>query len=113
MIQTHPLISLVLTMYITTVDKMSTALWYDFIFYLSFKQRIKNIFFFFQAIIAHHSEKPSELELKVGDHVAVAGNHWDGYSKGRNLRTNQVGLYPSFKVKNRNSFIIVLFIHLM
>lgn len=54
-----------------------------------------------QAVIAHKPSHGSEVELQVGDNVAVAGNHWDGYSKGRNLRTNQVGLYPSFKVEDR------------
>ncbi|KAK6621299.1 hypothetical protein RUM43_011605 [Polyplax serrata] len=53
------------------------------------------------AILPHEPENLKELALKVGDEISVAGNHWDGYSKGRNLRTNQVGLYPSFKVQNR------------
>lgn len=35
--------------------------------------------------------------------VGVAGNHWDGFSKGRNLHTNQVGLYPSFKVRHTDT----------
>ena len=39
----------------------------------------------------------SEIELKVGDLVGVAGNHWDGWSKGKNLRTGESGLYPSYK----------------
>lgn len=47
------------------------------------------------------------MTLKVGDQISVAGNHWDGYSKGRNLRTNQVGLYPSFKV-HLNAFLFKL-----
>lgn len=48
--------------------------------------------------MSHKPKSPDEMELAVGDIVGVAGNHWDGYSKGRNLRTNQVALYPSFKV---------------
>lgn len=42
-----------------------------------------------------------ELELRLGDAVSVAGNHWDGWSKGRSVRTGQIGLYPSFKVKEK------------
>ncbi|KAL0266815.1 UNVERIFIED_CONTAM: hypothetical protein PYX00_009258 [Menopon gallinae] len=53
------------------------------------------------AVIDHQAETALELDLKVGDQIAIAGNHWDGYSKGRNLRTNQIGLFPSFKVQNR------------
>lgn len=53
------------------------------------------------AVLPHKIEKPGEISLMVGDLVGVAGNHWNGYSKGRNLRTNQVGLYPSFKVKDK------------
>lgn len=50
------------------------------------------------AIMNHHPKNGEEMELAIGDVVGVAGNHWDGYSKGRNLRTNQVAMYPSFKV---------------
>lgn len=53
------------------------------------------------AVQPHKSEKAGEISLMVGDLVGVAGNHWNGYSKGRNLRTNQIGLYPSFKVKDK------------
>lgn len=59
------------------------------------------VFFFFLrkiALLAHKAEGPDQIDLEVGDTVGVAGNHWNGYSKGKNLRTNQVGLYPSFKV---------------
>ena len=27
-----------------------------------------------------------QVELKVGDVIGVAGNHWDGFNKGRNHR---------------------------
>ncbi|XP_014289365.1 alpha-(1,6)-fucosyltransferase [Halyomorpha halys] len=50
------------------------------------------------AVMSHRPKSPDEMDLAAGDIVGVAGNHWDGYSKGRNLRTNQVALYPSFKV---------------
>lgn len=32
----------------------------------------------------HHDQ----IQMKVGDLVGIAGNHWDGFSKGKNLRTN-------------------------
>lgn len=48
----------------------------------------------------HAPKKEGEIELRIGDKMEVYGNHWDGYSKGKNLRTGVVGLYPSFKVKN-------------
>lgn len=53
------------------------------------------------ALIPHEPKRQDEMELIPGDLVGVAGNHWNGYSKGRNLRTNMMGLYPSFKVENK------------
>ncbi|XP_015378055.1 PREDICTED: alpha-(1,6)-fucosyltransferase-like [Diuraphis noxia] len=41
------------------------------------------------------------MDLEVGDEIEVAGNHWDGYSKGTNLRTKKTLLYPSFKVTTK------------
>jgi glycoprotein 6-alpha-L-fucosyltransferase len=52
-----------------------------------------------EAIEVHRPENSNELELQIGDIVHVAGNHWDGYSKGRNVRTSLTGLYPSYKVR--------------
>lgn len=43
--------------------------------------------------------RSDELVLKTGDVVGIAGNHWDGYSKGVNRRTRQNGLYPSYKME--------------
>lgn len=54
-----------------------------------------------RAIIAHKPRSHEDLQLKVGDLVSVAGNHWDGNSKGKNQRTNQGGLFPSFKVVDK------------
>lgn len=48
---------------------------------------------------AHVAQRPEEIDLEVGDVLTVAGNHWDGYSKGTNTRTYKTGLYPTFKVK--------------
>lgn len=50
-------------------------------------------------LIAGVVHRPDELFLKTGDVVGIAGNHWDGYSKGVNRRTRQNGLYPSYKVE--------------
>jgi len=51
------------------------------------------------ALISHKADGSDEMDLEVGDEIEVAGNHWDGYSKGINLRTNKKLLYPGFKVK--------------
>jgi len=54
-----------------------------------------------EAIFPHEALHHGEIELKVGDVLGVAGNHWDGSNKGRNHRTNKVGLYPEFKTRER------------
>lgn len=51
-----------------------------------------------KAVIPHTPTKSDEIELNVGDEISVAGNHWNGFSKGTNLRTYKTGLYPTFKV---------------
>ncbi|TKR60360.1 hypothetical protein L596_027617 [Steinernema carpocapsae] len=48
---------------------------------------------------AYTWETPGEIDIEVGDVIGVAGNHWNGFSKGTNRRTGQVGLYPSYKVR--------------
>ncbi|PSN45403.1 Alpha-(1,6)-fucosyltransferase [Blattella germanica] len=53
------------------------------------------------AVLPHHAREYGEMNLEKGDLVGIAGNHWDGYSKGKNLRTGQIGLYPSFKTQDR------------
>jgi len=54
-----------------------------------------------EAIYKHHQSHHGEIELEVGDVLGVAGNHWDGFNKGRNHRTNRVGLYPEYKTKEK------------
>ncbi|XP_071440949.1 alpha-(1,6)-fucosyltransferase [Hetaerina americana] len=61
-----------------------------------------------EAVVAHNPQESGSpagqeavLALEAGDLVGVAGNHWDGYSKGKSMRTGRVGLYPSFKVVDR------------
>lgn len=51
-------------------------------------------------IIDHEPRKEGEIALKVGDLIEVYGNHWNGFSKGKNIRTGETGLFPSFKVVN-------------
>lgn len=54
-----------------------------------------------RAVIAHTARNHDEIQMEIGDLVGIAGNHWDGFSKGKNTRTNQVGLFPSFKVVDK------------
>jgi len=55
----------------------------------------------YQVALVDHKPSPGsgELELVPGDRISVAGNHWDGFSKGRCERTGLVGIYPSYKVR--------------
>ncbi|KAF0715955.1 alpha-1,6-fucosyltransferase-like, partial [Aphis craccivora] len=50
-----------------------------------------------EAVFSHEANNQYEIDLQVGDKIYVFGNHWNGYSKGKNLRTELVGLYPTFK----------------
>jgi len=54
-----------------------------------------------EAVLAHHQVHHGEIEVEVGDVLGVAGNHWDGFNKGRNHRTNRVGLYPEYKTREK------------
>lgn len=40
------------------------------------------------------------ISLQKGDTICVAGNHWNGFSKGFNERTSDEGLYPSYAVED-------------
>jgi len=51
------------------------------------------------AVLSHTPQNRDEIELKVGVKVGIAGNHWDGYSKGNNRDTKKTGLYPSYKTR--------------
>lgn len=53
------------------------------------------------AVISHKPRNQDEIQLELGDLVGVAGNHWNGMSKGKSRRTNVVGMFPSFKVMDR------------
>ena len=53
-----------------------------------------------RAVYDHEADaKRGEIEIRVGDLIGLAGNHWNGYSKGLNRRTNKEGLFPSYKVE--------------
>ncbi|KFM57890.1 Alpha-(1,6)-fucosyltransferase, partial [Stegodyphus mimosarum] len=49
------------------------------------------------AFYNHTARTSQEISLVKGDIVGIAGNHWDGFSKGINRRTKKSGLYPSYK----------------
>lgn len=71
------------------------------------------------SVLSHKPSSHDQIQIKSGDLIGIAGNHWDGFSKGKNLRTNvtkielilpfihssfsfqQNGLFPSFKVNNK------------
>ena len=52
-----------------------------------------------RAVISHKAVWANEFSLDRGDVIHTEGNHWDGFSKGRDLKTNQSGLYPSYKTE--------------
>ncbi|KAF5294268.1 hypothetical protein FQR65_LT10854 [Abscondita terminalis] len=49
-------------------------------------------------ITSHKAQSAQEIDLLPGDIVHITYNYWNGYSKGKNLRTRKHGLFPSFKV---------------
>ena len=55
-----------------------------------------------EAIMAHKAAgSRNEIDMKVGDTLGVAGNHWNGFNKGRNHATNKIGLYPEYKTREK------------
>ena len=52
-----------------------------------------------KATMEHKARNREEIDLKVGDELAIAGNHWDGYSKAFSHRMRMEGTFPSFKVE--------------
>ena len=53
------------------------------------------------AIFPHTPQNSMEIELQIGDQIGIAGNHWDGFSKGQNRRTGKTGLFPTYKTVNK------------
>lgn len=54
-----------------------------------------------RALYNHTAQSPQEIDVRVGDTLGIAGNHWDGFSKGVNRRTGRQGLYPAFKAVHK------------
>lgn len=54
-----------------------------------------------EAIQKHVPKRKEEIALEVGDLIGIAGNHWDGYSKGVNRKLGKNGLFPSYKTANK------------
>lgn len=38
------------------------------------------------------------LLLQVGDLIGIAGNHWNGYGRGTNKRTNMVSTFNNIQL---------------
>jgi len=57
-----------------------------------------------RAIYPHIAQRDIEVSLNVGDLISVAGNNWNGWSTGTNLRTKKTGLFPSYKVAGMARF---------
>lgn len=53
------------------------------------------------AIYDHVAASQKEVDMKKGDRLIIAGDHWDGYSKVTNLRTMRTGQVPSYKIANK------------
>ena len=55
-----------------------------------------------EVILPHNAATDEELNLEIGDVLSVAGNHWNGYNKGRKHGDEeQLGLYPLYKTKEK------------
>ncbi|XP_059046636.1 alpha-(1,6)-fucosyltransferase [Achroia grisella] len=49
------------------------------------------------AVMPHSPEHSQDISLEVGDLIGIAGNHWNGYGRGTNKRSNMNGLIPWYK----------------
>ncbi|KAF7640162.1 hypothetical protein Mgra_00000606 [Meloidogyne graminicola] len=54
-----------------------------------------------EAIDNFKSENNEQIDLNKGDIIGIAGNHWNGWSKGINRRTGRTGLFPSYLVREK------------
>lgn len=41
-----------------------------------------------QAVLDHQPKSSEQIQVRAGDLIGIAGNHWNGFSKGKNIRTN-------------------------
>lgn len=53
-----------------------------------------------RAVEPHKAKTKDDLSFDVGDLLGIAGNHWNGFSKGTHRKTSKSGLFPSYKVVN-------------
>ncbi|KAK3094131.1 hypothetical protein FSP39_024491 [Pinctada imbricata] len=54
-----------------------------------------------EVVEEHVKRNSKEIDMEPGDLIGIAGNHWDGNSKGMNRRTGKTGLFPSYKTQNK------------
>ncbi|XP_052767020.1 alpha-(1,6)-fucosyltransferase-like [Mya arenaria] len=54
-----------------------------------------------EAVENHDTDEPGEISFRRGDLIGIAGNHWNGFSKGKNTRNGKTGLFPSYKTVNK------------
>ena len=40
------------------------------------------------SVMDHQPKSAEQIQIKTGDLIGIAGNHWNGFSKGKNARTN-------------------------
>ena len=49
-------------------------------------------------IYDHNATYPSEIDVQTGDVVQFFENHWDGYTKVKDVNKTKTGLIPTFKI---------------
>ena len=52
-----------------------------------------------QAVYSYQAKNSEEIDMKSGDRLKIAGNHWDGYSKATSKKSQRVGMFPSYLVE--------------
>lgn len=52
----------------------------------------------FEAVEDHSAKNEDEINFSKGDLIYVTENHYNGFSKGRNIKHSKKGLFPSYKV---------------
>ena len=52
-----------------------------------------------RAVISHKASSADEFSFQRGDIIGTEGNHWDGFSKGKDKTNGRKGLYPTYKVE--------------
>ncbi|XP_049875069.1 alpha-(1,6)-fucosyltransferase isoform X2 [Pectinophora gossypiella] len=54
-----------------------------------------------RATAPHDPAAPDHIAFKKGDLIGIMGNHWNGYGRGTNKRTNARGLFPWYKTEDQ------------